>query len=170
MYVCSQPGEGTTFQIRLPVFDQEHDGAPVQEVPTRVCGGDETILVVDDDDRVRRVTVQALRRWGYQILEASSAEAALCTLRDHDEAIDLLVTDVVMPGVSGFELRERLVEFRPDMLVLFTSGYIDKMPSDEVLCRDVFFEKPYHVEDLLCAVRSVLDTPPCDLRSTGVKA
>lgn len=170
MYVCSQPGEGTTFQIRLPVFDQEHDGAPVQEVPTRVCGGDETILVVDDDDRVRRVTVQALRRWGYQILEASSAEAALCTLRDHDEAIDLLVTDVVMPGVSGFELRERLVEFRPDMLVLFTSGYIDKMPTDEVLCRDVFLEKPYHVEDLLRAVRSVLDTPPCDLRSTGVKA
>lgn len=170
MFVCSQPGEGTTFQIRLPISDQEYHGARVEDRLARARGGDETVLVVDDDPRVLRVTTQVLRRWGYHVLEAPSADEALCTVRDHGEPIDLLVTDVVMPGVSGFELRERVVDLLPDVLVLFTSGYVDKMPSGEDLCRDVFLEKPYRVEDLLCAVRSVLDTPPCDPRSTGVRA
>ena len=121
--------------------------------------GGKTVLVVDDDTAVRHVASKVLRRGGYQVLEAAGGEEALAIAEERSEEIDLLLTDVVMPGMSGRELSEVMGERYPHMPVLFMSAYTE----DEVILRGIrvadvhFIEKPFTVDGLRQKVQEVLE-------------
>jgi CheY-like chemotaxis protein len=124
--------------------------------------GSETVLLVEDEEGVRKLARQALESRGYRVLEASDGESALQICRDHHGAIDLLLSDVVMPHMGGRELRERVAGLNPMTRVIFTSGYTD----DAVVRHGVlqaesdFLQKPFTVHALLRKVREVLDREP----------
>jgi DNA-binding NtrC family response regulator len=125
-----------------------------------VPGGTETILVVEDDDTVRELSVDALKRLGYQILAASSAEEALGVMDQYSDPIHLLITDVVMPGLSGPELAEILTTCRHGLRVVFTSGYpppAARHNRADLRPNQVFLQKPYSFRALARAVRELLD-------------
>ena len=131
------------------------EGRPQPVLPT---GADATILVVDDDPGVLEVAARVLERVGYRVIEATEPEEALRLARAHQGRLDLVLTDVVMPGMSGRELAERLARQRPETRVLFMSAYTE----DEALLRGVqfngtrFIEKPFSLEGLTQAVREAL--------------
>jgi PAS domain S-box-containing protein len=158
IWVYSEPGKGTTFKVYLPRVDAEVDKRPSQAPPTNLHGT-ETILLVEDDDPVRAVAMGILRRHGYQVLAARHAGEALLLCERHSGAIQLLVTDVVMPQMSGPELARRLERERPEMKVLYMSGYTD----DSVVRHGVleatvaYLQKPLTIEGLARKVRAVLD-------------
>jgi two-component system cell cycle sensor histidine kinase/response regulator CckA len=155
--VSSQPGAGTTFGIYLPLAAAARVGAP-EPAESKIASGSENILVVEDDEQVRRVTRRALERLGYCVLEASNGNDALEVLRGYDGVIDLLVTDVVMPSMGGRELAERLAASHPDARVIYTSGY----PDDALMragikdLRVAFLRKPYDSPSLLHKIGEVL--------------
>jgi PAS domain S-box-containing protein len=156
IYVYSEPGRGSTFKIYLPAAA---DTAEVTEVVVdpRAERGSETIMVVEDDEGVRELVRLMLEANGYEVLTVHDAEEAarLCTAR----GIDLLLTDVVMPGVSGSELAERLGALAPDMRILFMSGYSDEavVRHGELSEAAAFLEKPFTEKALARKVREVLD-------------
>jgi two-component system, cell cycle sensor histidine kinase and response regulator CckA len=153
MRVDSVPSQGTTFRICLPVVEQiaEPVGAPVQK---RALRGSETILLVEDEDSVRRVLETMLKRHGYQVLSSASSSDALATADKHSGAIHLLITDVVMPGMNGRKMAECLIQRRPDMRVLFVSGYGD--PAESAAA---FLQKPFSTQELALKIREVLQEP-----------
>src|SRR5437773_1937293 len=124
IWVYSEVGHGTTFKLYLPRVQElaERASQPAQP-PARAARGTETVLVVEDETPVRSVARQVLERHGYTVLEAPSAEAALDVATRYSGTIDLLLTDVVMPGLNGRELASRLADLRPDARVIFMSGY-----------------------------------------------
>jgi PAS domain S-box-containing protein len=158
VWVYSEPGKGTTFKVYLPRIDAELD-APRPIVPPTKLRGSETILLVEDDDQVRAVALGILRRNGYQVIEARHAGEALLHSEKASGAIDLLLTDVVMPQMSGPELAKRLASVRPGMKVLCMSGYTD----DSIVRHGVleshlaYVQKPITPEGLTSRVREVLD-------------
>jgi PAS domain S-box-containing protein len=165
--VSSELGMGTTVSIFLP--SAEESPAPDSEAPITTLGaaGGETVLVVEDDDPVRAVTCEALELEGYTVLSACSGQDALDLLKSHTEPIALMVTDVVMPGISGGELARRLAVLRPDTKVIFVSGYVDDMIVREGVMAEgaPFLQKPFPLEALAAKAREVLDgagasTPP----------
>src|SRR4029453_10241019 len=132
--------------------------------PSQASGspGNETVLLVEDEAGVRNLARQALESRGYRVLEAPNGEEALRLARDHAGEIDLLLSDVVMPRMSGRELREHMALLSPSTRVIFTSGYTD----DAILRHGVyraesdFLQKPFTVQSLLKKVREVLDRAP----------
>ena len=148
--VDSAPGEGTTFYILLPATEQVSEPRPVLDSSTSTA----TILVVDDDDNVRRATERILRSAGYAVLSASSGHNALAFAREHAGTIDLLLTDIVMPGLSGRDLAREILVINPAQRVLFMSGYHQHAPIGE----SQFISKPFQRADLLEKVRTVLAT------------
>jgi two-component system, cell cycle sensor histidine kinase and response regulator CckA len=160
--VESEKGRGTTFNLFLPAVDEPETSALA---PSRYVqpGGTETVLLVEDEDGVRKLARQALEARGYRVLEASDGEMALDLCREHPGEIDLLLSDVVMPRMSGRELREHVIAMSPNTRVLFTSGYTD----DAVLRHGVseseseFLQKPFSIHALLRKVREVLDRGSC---------
>ena len=160
--VYSEVGKGTTFKIYLPA----ESGAPESLTPTLgprpVTGGSETVLVVEDDERVRNVATKVLRNAGYRVLSASNGEDALGLASDDGQPIHLLLTDVVMPGMNGRQLAERLAQLHPETITLFTSGYTDNIIAHHgVLERGIeFLSKPYALEALTRRVREMLDKTP----------
>ena len=156
----SEPGLGTTVCIYLPVKDElksTNEAAPKAKAPRR--SNNETILVVEDDERVRRVSVRRLQQLGYSIIEASDGPAALAVL-DRGERIDLVFTDVVMPGgMTGIDLAQAIRKKRPELKILFTSGYAEPaITKNEVLTSNAdWLGKPYRTEDLAIKVRDLLD-------------
>jgi PAS domain S-box-containing protein len=158
IWVYSEIGQGTTFKIYLPRVD-----APVAEskppAPAAPTSGGETILIAEDEDGVRRASERILRAVGFRVLTASSGVAALALCDEHQEVIHLLLTDVVMPGMSGPELAARLQGSRPTLKVLFMSGYADKAISHHGVQdgSSHFIGKPFSVEDLRQKVRKILD-------------
>jgi CheY-like chemotaxis protein len=156
----SEPGQGTTIRIYLPCADREQDGeAPaVAAAPTLPHPKGETILVVEDEARVRRITAARLRELGYRVLEAESGPAALQVLRDRPE-IDLLFTDMVMPGgLTGAQLAAEAHRTRPDLPVLFTSGYAEPDVLKQADAQSGnWLRKPYKAADLARKLRSILD-------------
>jgi CheY-like chemotaxis protein len=159
--VYSEPGHGTSFKIYLPEVDATAERAPAA-AGGRVPGGTETVLLVEDAAAVRAVAKQVLERQGYTVLEAADGAAALRLAQDHRGPIHLLLTDVVMPQVSGRELAERLAHLRPDTKVLYASGYTD----DSVVRHGIlesgtaYLQKPFTPESLARKVREVLDPTP----------
>jgi two-component system cell cycle sensor histidine kinase/response regulator CckA len=155
---ASEPGRGTTFVVHLPRADRsaEEVGAPELDAGAR---GTETIVVVDDDDGLRRVARQTLQRRGYTVILASGGEEALEVMARHEGPIHLLITDVVMPGMSGRELAERVLTRHPGTRVLYASGYTeDSIVRHGVLSEEAqILTKPYSVEVLSRRVRQVLD-------------
>jgi CheY-like chemotaxis protein len=159
MNVYSEPGRGTTFRIYLPPAktDDPRANTPVERRP--VIGGNETILVVEDNAPLRRIAVQQLSELGYRVLEADSADAALPILSSGRQ-IDLLFTDVVMPGtMDGIELAHHMTGLRPDLPVLLASGFPATRASGGHSVPSAFplLNKPYHIDNLAHTVREILD-------------
>ncbi len=125
-----------------------------------VRGGSETILLVEDESAVLMMAKGILQRLGYQVLTAPSGDEAVPLWREQAEKIDLLLTDMVMPGsLNGRELAERLVQEKPDLRVLYTSGYSMELIGTNLTTSKnfVFLPKPYHPDTLAQSVRSCLD-------------
>jgi two-component system, cell cycle sensor histidine kinase and response regulator CckA len=159
--VYSELGKGTTFKFYLPVVNAKSERlvTPSPDEPGTLAGGSETILVVEDDDRVRGLVARFLETSGYNVLVASHGEEALVLARTNQGKIHLLLTDVVMPGINGRQLAERLAEIHPETRTLFTSGYTENIIVHHgVLDKGIhFISKPYSLETLTRRVRSVLD-------------
>jgi two-component system, cell cycle sensor histidine kinase and response regulator CckA len=157
IHVTSEVGEGTTFTIHLPRVDAEVEATfPVLSAEPK---GSETVLVVEDEDSVRELVERVLSEKGYRVLFAAEGNEGLRIAGGHREPIDLLITDVVMPGMGGRELAARLEAARPGMKVLFMSGYSEKVISHHGILEDglAFFQKPFTSDALLRKVRETLD-------------
>jgi two-component system, cell cycle sensor histidine kinase and response regulator CckA len=160
--VTSAPGQGTTFKIYLPAVGEQPAPSADDLLAARAKGGVETILLVEDDDAVRAIAVLALRTQGYTVLPAANARKTLRAIEGHRGRIDLLVTDVVMPGMNGPGLAEAVRLQYPCLKVLYQSGYTD----DTVLRNGIeradvaFLQKPYTPRSLARKVREVLDQAP----------
>jgi CheY-like chemotaxis protein len=158
--VRSAPGQGTTFEVRLP---RRHEPAQrPRSVPVvTAVGGTETVLVVEDDPLVREITARALRSGGYRVLVAGGGTEALEVAARLEGALDLLVSDVVMPGMDGRTLADELRRRRTGLRVLFASGYTQDVISHHgVLDAGVeLLAKPFTAGALLARVRAVLDAP-----------
>ncbi|MCR9093591.1 MAG: PAS domain S-box protein [bacterium] len=156
--VDSTPGAGTSFTIYFPVAAT---GAATDDTSTdkRQIGGNETILLVEDADPVRRLVRRTLEKSGYRVLCAESATAALRHCARHEGAIDLLLSDVVLPKVAGPEIASRARELRPGIRVLFMSGFTDETLSRHGLdpTRAELIEKPFTPATLLTRIRTLLD-------------
>ena len=161
MEVTSEPGVGSEFRLFLPAARRlVTPSVPQHRNGEDTLAGNETLLVVEDEESVRRLAVLALREHGYRVLEASNGAEALRTLGSFDGGIDMVVTDVVMPVMGGRQLVEALKPLRPDVRVLYVSGYTeDAVIRHGVQRADVaFLQKPYSPHDLARKVRSVLDS------------
>ena len=157
--VHSEPGQGTTFNAYLPALDSDAlPSSPPRSEPQRT-GGSETILVAEDDPTVRTMACLMLERLGYQVLTGESPEKCLQLAEKPDGKIDLLLTDVVMPGLSGKELHTRLCQTCPGVKALFMSGYTADIMADRgVLGEDLeFIQKPFTQQALAQKVRQALD-------------
>src|SRR3989454_121056 len=155
--VESVPGAGTTFRIYLPrVEDVAEQGAASTATPAR---GVETVLVVEDDERVRTLARKALEQAGYRVLVAAGGKEALAAAEGHDGPIDLLMTDVVMPAMSGRTLTRRLTQRHPDLKVLYMSGYSDEDIAQHGVFEAgiAFIKKPFTPSVLTKKLREVLD-------------
>jgi DNA-binding NtrC family response regulator len=156
----STPGEGTTARIYLPVASVA-DEAPEPEIAAVADGiGHETVLLVEDNDSVRELSAKALRRRGYTVHEARNAEEAIEWSRTSGIRPQLLVTDVVMPGLSGPNLAARLLHEMPHLRVLYMSGYTDDATVDGAFWGGVpLLQKPFTPGRLAERVRMALDAP-----------
>ncbi|HUZ15686.1 MAG TPA: PAS domain S-box protein [Gaiellaceae bacterium] len=158
IWLYSEPGMGTTFKLYFPITDAPVLG-PAERAHVESLHGSETILLVEDTELVRTLVAATLEAFGYTVLSSGDGAEAIRLSEQANGPVDLLMTDVIMPGMNGRELAETLELSRPEMKVLFTSGY----PSDTVVrhgiaeARAAFIEKPYLPEELARKVREVLD-------------
>ncbi len=160
--VESQPGLGTTFRIWLPRQEETHlNLATSRESALVLPAGKETVLLVEDEDAVRKLLGQVLQFRGYQVLEARTGEEALQLCRQHQGKIALLVTDVIMPGMNGRQLVEQVSAAQPDLKVLYMSGYPRTVLDDRAITAPgtAFLPKPINQGDLARKVRELLDAP-----------
>lgn len=158
----SAPGQGATFLIHLPVdtdVDGQGTGERAPATPLPGLRGSERILVVEDEDPVRTVTARILENAGYQVLQAANGPEALNMIRTGPDQLDLLLTDVLMPGMSGVELADEVASAAPGLRVLFMSAYAESMAGsrDAGLGRAPLVQKPFDRPTLLTQVRQVLD-------------
>ncbi len=160
--VTSECGKGTTFHIHLPVAQETAVAAPGYEKAGLKQEGTETILVVEDEGGVRRLVCDSLTALGYTVFEASRPHEAISIFAEHADAIQLLITDVVMPQMNGVALFDRLVDRRPGLKVLYMSGFADRSVIKHDLSRPGlhFIQKPFSVENLAITMRRILDEPP----------
>jgi two-component system, cell cycle sensor histidine kinase and response regulator CckA len=163
--VHSEPGVGSSFKVYLPAVASP-DHRPDSIEPRPAPNGHETVLLVEDEDGVRRLTRLVLESHGYRVIEAGSGPQAIEAAKTHTGPIHLVVTDVIMPRMSGRELVRRLRSSYPDARVLFMSGYAQKEDpgaeqhdSEQPDGRADFLPKPFTPHDLACKVRDVLDQP-----------
>ncbi len=161
--VQSEPGVGTTFTIYLPHYEATEEElaetrAVAEEAPSRDLTGTGAILLVEDEDAVRTFGARALRGKGYDVLEANNGDNALEVLAKTDKTIDLVISDVVMPGIDGPTLIRMLREKRPDLRVIFISGYAEDTYRDELDEENGvhFLPKPFSLKELATKVKEVL--------------
>ena len=164
IYVYSEVEQGSTFKVYFPQFVETGEQRIHELTSKEVPRGSEAILLVEDDSNLRYLVARVLRGCGYTMYVASSGIEALAIAGDPTKLIDAVITDVVMPGMNGRELVEKLVETRPGIGFLFMSGYTD----DDVLRRGVlhgetaFLQKPFTPDQLARKVRAVLDRATID--------
>ena len=160
--VTSQPEKGTTVRVYLPRIDQPVSVEPAER-QKKMARGTETILVVEDDEMVRNLVKETLKREGYRVLDAAGPVDARRIAEKQKGSIDLLITDVVMPKVSGVDLAQEIMKRRPALKVLFMSGYTDNAVMDRgLLDKDAaFLQKPFTPGVLAARVREVLEKKSC---------
>jgi CheY-like chemotaxis protein len=159
IWVYSEPGKGTTFKIYLPRVDEAVEELEEKKYLETIPRGSETVLVVEDEEVVRRLALLVLKKQGYKVLEAAQSGDALLICEQNKEPIHLILTDVVMPRMSGPEFIDRLQQVRQDFKVLYMSGYTDEaVVHHGVREREMdFIQKPFSLEALSRKVRDVLD-------------
>ena len=160
IWVYSEVGRGTTFKIYLPRVDKEVVEQDVfEKQKDKIIRGNETILVIDDDENTRAVILEMLRSMGYKTLEAKDADMAIFLAQFYGEPIHLVISDVVMPGMNGPRLIRRMNAYRPNLKVLYMSGYTDNVIAQHgILKKGVnFIQKPFSMEALSRKIREVLD-------------
>jgi hypothetical protein len=157
----SAVNKGTTFKIYLPtVQDHERPALAESKEPAPLSSGKGTILLVEDEEVVRTLGREVLELCGYRVLEAANGTQALKASGEHQGQIDLLLTDVVMPGMSGIDLAHKLLEDIPNLKILYTSGYTDGAPLSRINWNDheQFLQKPFTPELLALKVGEVMAT------------
>ena len=158
VFAQSEPGQGTTFRIYLPrVEDAAEVASTVKSIETATRGS-ETVLLVEDEESVRQLVKETLENRGYKVIEAENGEAALKVALSCEEPIHLLITDVVMPGISGRELAQQLAKTHPSTKVLFLSGYTEDaiVHQGALEPEGAFLQKPFTLQSLARKVREVL--------------
>jgi two-component system, cell cycle sensor histidine kinase and response regulator CckA len=159
--IDSEVGRGTSFKIYLPRVDEEAGEIETRRPPNALRPGKETVLLVEDDNQVRSIAAMTLEMSGYDVLIAANGPEALLISEGHNSKIDLLLTDVVMPRMSGQELSHQLIPLRPGTRVLYMSGYSENAIIHHGVMEEGtdFIEKPFSPEELTSRIREVLDTP-----------
>jgi signal transduction histidine kinase/CHASE3 domain sensor protein/ActR/RegA family two-component response regulator len=159
IFVYSEPGHGSTFKVYLPRFEGAAEPAPPALEPGVWVGGTETVLIVEDDAAIREVVRRVLEMASYTVVEAATPRDALAVAERHEGPIHLLLTDVVMPELTGRQLADRLLRQRPRLAVLYMSGYTDDaiVHQGRLDPDTAFLQKPFTPEALLHRVREVLD-------------
>jgi CheY-like chemotaxis protein len=157
--VDSQIGRGTEFRVFFPRVGTEMPAAAPAATPAPAPRGRETILVVEDEAGVRALVIKLLQGLGYRMLQAQSGPHALDVWRQQGDAVDLLITDIVMPdGMNGVELAERLRRQRPELKVIYTSGYLADLSREDISRHsDAYIAKPFSLIELARLVRRTLD-------------
>jgi CheY-like chemotaxis protein len=156
--VYSELGKGTTFKIYLPRVDEPAASIPAVHIPRSLARGTETVLLAEDEHDVREVAREFLESAGYTVLEAPAGDAALEIAVSHSGAIDLLITDMIMPGMSGQELARRMRALRDGIRVIYMSGYSEHAAGEAAKCdaAAVVLTKPFSRSVLLRTVRDIL--------------
>ncbi len=161
IWVESSPGEGASFTVCLPRLQLQSESQATAAAPRVEAAGSETVLLVEDEDNVRRLLSHVLQKRGYQVIEARDGEEALRIFEQRGNEIQLVLTDMVMPKMNGRELGERVLQIRPETRIIYMSGY-----TDDVLVRTgaigpgiSFLQKPLRPEVLAGKVREALDSP-----------
>ena len=160
IWVYSEPGKGTTFKCYFPVAGSPGPSSrPIEDDEPEALEGDETVLVVEDDDMVRTLAKSILEKRGYRVLSAPTGEAGVELLDRHQGPLDLLLTDIVLPGMNGRDLSERASARFPGVRTLFMSGYTDEVISHHGVLQEgiAFIQKPFSVRDLASRIRQMLD-------------
>lgn len=159
VWVYSEVGKGTTIKVYLPRVVGDEQIYEKGDITTASIFGTETILLAEDEDLVRTLTREVLENFGYKVHEVESGDAAMAFSEKYKKRIDLLITDVVMPGMSGKQLAERLLNSRPEIKVLYMSGYTENtIIHHGILDEDInFIQKPFGTDSLAKIVREILD-------------
>jgi CheY-like chemotaxis protein len=161
VFVQSEVGRGTVFTIYFPRVDEPSEAPGAAQISQVATGGSETVLLVEDEESVRELVRDTLEARGYQVLEAADGNAGLSAAASYPDPIHLVITDVVMPGLSGHQLAEQLLTARPGIKVLYLSGYAEdavasQSPND---VPRAFLQKPFTLQNLARKVREVLGPP-----------
>ena len=157
--VESQPGQGTTFTIYWPGVKSGSDIDRKAVKKELIPGGNETILVAEDNPEALNLVCTALQRQGYKVLKAQNGADALKQAQTYPGTIDLLFSDLIMPKLGGIELAEELLLLYPESKLILTSGYLGDQidPTNETLLNATFLDKPYKIPELMQAIRKLLD-------------
>jgi two-component system cell cycle sensor histidine kinase/response regulator CckA len=156
--VYSEAGQGTVFKVYLPRIDEPVEAVTGASTHAAELAGSETVLLAEDEPSVRSPAAEAMRGNGYAVLEAGDAEQALALWAQHSEKIDLLLSDVVMPGMNGKELADHLKQLRPELKLLLISGYTADAIAQHGILEEgvVLLSKPFTPRDLLAKLRQIL--------------
>ena len=159
IWVYSEPGRGTSFKIYFPIVNAPAEPVGEGPHPLSRLRGTETILLTEDDEQVRELASEALTASGYNVLVAETPQAAISICRGRAQDVDLLLTDVVMPGIGGRELAIQIASMRPEIKVLYMSGYTPQaiLHHGELDASTFFIQKPFTPSSLAAKVREVLD-------------
>ncbi|HLA94721.1 MAG TPA: response regulator, partial [Pyrinomonadaceae bacterium] len=161
IWVYSEVGRGTTVKIYLPRVDEAAIQRKEIAKEKRNLHGSETILLVEDEEAVMKLTHSVLELYGYRVLAATNGDDALVVSSGYDDPIHLLLTDVIMPGMNGRELADQLFWVRPETRVLYMSGYTDSAIENQGVLESgaSFIQKPFGTETMARKVREVLSSP-----------
>ncbi len=171
VHVLSEVGVGTTFEVFLPMVEKAQKAEAPMSLVTTIARGEEIVLLVEDDEVVRKVTCEALELNGYVVLVAPHGEQALATSASYKGRIHIMVTDIVMPGINGRELAKRLAPQRPDMRILYISGYTDDQITHQGILNEgiEFLQKPFTPTAFVRKVQEVLGSQQNPPEQTGTE-